>query len=100
MVLGAVSISSAAVEFSALKLAEDCRIYGGLEAANIAVIGAGIRNQYYNYLVIHRMCSANEGKMARLVLVHLETQNVKRVTVVNRSPDRVIELQNEFPGTL
>lgn len=48
----------------------------GLEAANIAIIGA--------------------GKMARLLLVHLDTQSVKRVTIVNRSPDRVKDLQAEF----
>lgn len=75
---GAVSISSAAVEFSAWKLAEDCNIHQGMEAANIAIIGA--------------------GKMARLLLVHLETQGVKQVTIVNRSPDRVKELETEFPG--
>jgi len=56
----------------------DCGVRQGLEAANIAIIGA--------------------GKMARLLLVHLETQDVKRVTVVNRSPERVTELQIEFPN--
>jgi glutamyl-tRNA reductase len=75
---GAVSISSAAAEFTASKIANDCGILAGLEAANICIIGA--------------------GAMARLLLVHLETQGVKKVTVVNRSPDRVLELQKEFPG--
>ena len=75
---GAVSISSAAAEFTALKLAGDCGIHTGLEGANVCIIGA--------------------GKMARLLLVHLETQGVKKVTIVNRSKERVLELQAEFPS--
>eukprot|EP00981_Chlorochromonas_danica_P014142 scaffold7413_cov177-Ochromonas_danica.AAC.8 len=74
---GAVSISSAAAEFSAFKLVDDCQITTGMKDAKIAIIGA--------------------GKMARLLLIHLETQGVEEVTIVNRSPARVIELQNEFP---
>ena len=73
----AVSISSAAAEFTEMKIKEDCGIQNGLEGANICIIGA--------------------GKMARLLLVHLQTQGVTTVTIVNRSPDRVIELRNEFP---
>lgn len=73
---GAVSISSAAAEFTALKLKPDCHIEK-LAEANIAIIGA--------------------GKMARLLLVHLQTQDVNKVTIVNRSPDRVLELRKEFP---
>lgn len=75
---GAVSISSAAAEFTAMKIEKDCGLHGGLESANVAIIGA--------------------GKMARLLLVHLETQGVKKVTIVNRSPERVHELQTEFPN--
>lgn len=75
---GAVSISSAAAEFTAMKIADDCGILSGLESANVCIIGA--------------------GKMARLLLVHLETQGVQKVTIVNRSKERVIELQAEFPG--
>lgn len=75
---GAVSISSAAVEFSAFKIKQDWGFQGGLEETSICIIGA--------------------GKMARLLLVHVETQDVKKITVVNRSPERVIELQNEFPN--
>jgi glutamyl-tRNA reductase len=75
---GAVSISSAAAEFSATKLKEDNNIESGKMAdAKITIIGA--------------------GKMARLLLVHLATQDVKKVTVVNRSEARVLELQQEFP---
>ena len=74
---GAVSISSAAAEFTEMKIKGDCGIQNGLEGANICIIGA--------------------GKMARLLLVHLQTQGVTTVTIVNRSPDRVLELRNEFP---
>jgi len=73
---GAVSISSAAAEFSALKLRETC----GLESMAEA-----------------RVCIIGAGKMARLLLVHLQTQGVKEVSIVNRSPERVEELQKEFP---
>ena len=72
---GAVSISSAAAEFTAFRLAEDLGLQA-MEEARVCIIGA--------------------GKMARLLLVHLQTQGVKEVTIVNRSPDRVIELRQEF----
>ena len=49
---GAVSISSAAAEFTEMKVKDDCAIQNGLEGANICIIGA--------------------GKMARLLLVHLQ----------------------------
>jgi glutamyl-tRNA reductase len=73
---GAVSISSAAAEFTEMKIKGDCNV-DSIENANICIIGA--------------------GKMARLLIVHLQTQGVKKVTIVNRSPDRVLELRNEFP---
>ena len=37
------------------------------------------------------------GKMARLLLVHLQTQDVKEITIVNRSPGSVDTLKAEFP---
>lgn len=73
---GAVSISSAAAEFSAMKIQDDCGV-PDMAAANVAIIGA--------------------GKMARLLVVHLQSQGVKEITVVNRSPERVEELKNDFP---
>ena len=76
---GAVSISSAAAEFSAMKLLEDCGV-SSMEQAKIAIIGA--------------------GKMARLLVVHLASMGVKEITVVNRSPERVEELQKEFPDLI
>eukprot|EP01036_Dinobryon_divergens_P030699 gene30699-39983_t len=74
---GAVSISSAALEFSQMTLARDCGITTGLKDARISIIGA--------------------GKMARLLLVHLGTLDVKKVIIVNRSKDKMAELQAEFP---
>jgi len=73
---GAVSISSAAAEFSALMINQDCNV-PEMDQAKISIIGA--------------------GKMARLLLIHLQTQGVKEITVVNRSPERVEELQKEMP---
>jgi len=73
---GAVSISSAAAEFTNWKIHEDLGI-NGIEDAKICILGA--------------------GKMARLLLVHLQTQGVKKVHIVNRSPDRVVALREEFP---
>jgi glutamyl-tRNA reductase len=74
---GAVSISSAAAEFTSMKLKEDCDI-DEISDANIVIIGA--------------------GKMTRLLLAHLESQGIKKITIVNRSMDRMVELQNEFPS--
>lgn len=73
---GAVSISSAAAEFTKMKLANDCNI-DAMSEAEIVIIGA--------------------GKMARLLLVHLQTQGVGRVKIVNRSSARVEALREEFP---
>jgi glutamyl-tRNA reductase len=74
---GAVSISSAAAQFTAQHVARDCLI-GHIRDANVCIIGT--------------------GKMARLLLVHLQTEGVKSVTVVNRSPNRFEELRAEFPN--
>ena len=73
---GAVSISSAAAEFTNLCIEEDLG-KASIADARITILGA--------------------GKMARLLLVHLQTQGVKEVHIVNRSPDRVISLRDEFP---
>ena len=60
-----------------MKVKDDCGIQNGLEGANICIIGA--------------------GKMARLLLVHLQTQGVKTVTIVNRSPDKVFNYPSMHP---
>jgi glutamyl-tRNA reductase len=60
-----VSISSAAAEFSAYTLAQTSQgVLKDMSEAKIVILGA--------------------GKMARLLLIHLQTQGVKGVTVVNR----------------
>ena len=73
---GAVSISSAAAEFTNLRVGEDLG-KASIADARITILGA--------------------GKMARLLLVHLQTLGVQKVHIVNRSPDRVVELREEFP---
>lgn len=73
---GAVSVSSAAAEFTVSRLKEDCGVEN-INTARITIIGA--------------------GKMARLLLIHLQTLGVNAVTVVNLSLDSIEELQTEFP---
>ena len=73
---GAVSISSAAAEFTDMKLIEDLGVES-IADSSICILGA--------------------GKMARLLIVHLQTQGVKKIRIVNRSPDRVEGLREEFP---
>jgi len=72
---GAVSVSGAAAELAALKLAQAGR--PPLEALHVVVIGA--------------------GKMGRLLLKHLQAKGVRAVTVVNRSLPRAEALAAEFP---
>lgn len=74
---GAVSISSAAIEFSLLKLENDCNIKNkNLDETSITIVGA--------------------GKMTRLLLIHLMSLGLKKVLIVNRSEDSVKKLQEEF----
>lgn len=69
---GAVSVSSAAVEFMSMKLRQEKELRS-FDSLNHVIIGA--------------------GKMSRLLLIHLESQGVKAVTLVNRSPESVEKLQ-------
>lgn len=73
---GAVSVSSAAAQFSATKIQEETG-RASLEDCEITVVGA--------------------GSMARLLLVHLQSQGVQKVKIVNRSKERVVLLQSECP---
>ena len=67
---GAVSISSAAAEFTQFVIEETSEGHvKDIADSKITIIGA--------------------GKMARLLLVHLQTQKVTEVTIVNRSPGSV-----------
>lgn len=69
---GAISVSSAAVEFILMKLQQEHETVP-LDSLNHVVVGA--------------------GKMARLLLIHLQSHGVTNVTVVNRSPESVKQLQ-------
>ena len=73
---GAVSVSSAAAEFTVARLTEDIGV-PSIKAARIMIVGA--------------------GKMARLLLVHLQILGVEAVTVVNRDLESITVLQSEFP---
>lgn len=72
---GAVSISSAAVEFSNMRAGKD--LDKTLMDSTVAIIGA--------------------GKMTRLLLVHLGSLGMKKVILVNRSMPKCTELIEEFP---
>jgi len=72
---GAVSISSAAVELAALQAENDLKM--PLKDASVCIVGA--------------------GKMARLLVQHLVSASVSRITIVNRSVERAQELANMFP---
>lgn len=72
---GAVSISSAAVEFSDHK--SPAVLGKEFQEASVAIIGA--------------------GKMSRLLMIHLASQKIKKITLLNRSLPRAEELAKEFP---
>jgi len=72
---GAVSISSAAVELAMLKSRSD--LNKPLPQLNIAVVGA--------------------GKMSRLLLTHLASHGVTKVTLLNRSRKSAEELAAGYP---
>jgi glutamyl-tRNA reductase len=67
---GAVSISSAAVELAQIKAQN-------LAACRVAIIGA--------------------GKMARLLVQHLQSKGAARIAIVNRSIEGAKELAKQFP---
>ncbi|KAA8498367.1 Glutamyl-tRNA reductase [Porphyridium purpureum] len=72
---GAVSISSAAVELAELKCDGD--VLKMIQDCRICILGA--------------------GKMSRLLVQHLTSRNVQHIAVVNRSRERMDELQKMFP---
>jgi len=71
---GAVSISSAAVEFGKFRCEPDLR--KSFEKARLLIVGA--------------------GTMSRLLLIHLQSLGVKKVTLVNRSMPKCRDLEAEF----
>lgn len=72
---GSVSISSAAVELSEMLCQKDLNL--PFSEARLAVVGA--------------------GKMTRLLITHLASRGLERITIVNRSVGRPQELQEQFP---
>lgn len=73
---GAVSVSSAAAEFTIDRLQEDCGI-SDLTRARVTIVGA--------------------GKMARLLLDHLGAMGLTAVTVVNLDLESIEQLASEYP---
>lgn len=72
---GSVSISSAAVELSEMMSMKDLNL--PFSEARLAVVGA--------------------GKMTRLLITHLASRGLEKITIVNRSLGRPQELQEQFP---
>jgi len=72
---GSVSISSAAVELSEMYSMKDLNL--PFSEARLAVVGA--------------------GKMTRLLITHLASRGLEKITIVNRSLGRPQELQEQFP---
>lgn len=72
---GSVSISSAAVELSEMLSMPDLNL--PFSQARLAVVGA--------------------GKMTRLLITHLASRGLEKITIVNRSLGRPQELQEQFP---
>jgi len=72
---GSVSISSAAAELSEERSLRDLNL--PFSEARLAVVGA--------------------GKMTRLLITHLASKKLEKITIVNRSVERPQELQKQFP---
>ena len=72
---GSVSISSAAVELSEMLSQQDLNL--PFSETRLAVVGA--------------------GKMTRLLITHLASRGLEKITIVNRSLGRPQELQEMFP---
>lgn len=77
---GAVSISSAAVELAQLKVGQARGVDDlvPLDQEQIAVVGA--------------------GRMARLLLQHLQAKGAKGVVLLNRTVERAEQMAADFPG--
>jgi len=72
---GAVSISSAAVELAILKCPPD--LGKPLHESRVLIIGA--------------------GKMSKLLMTHLASHGVTKLTLLNRSPERAHALAEQYP---
>ena len=72
---GSVSVSSAAVELSEMLSMQDLNL--PFSEARLAVVGA--------------------GTMTRLLITHLASRGLEKITIVNRSMQRPQELAEQFP---
>ena len=72
---GSVSISSAAAELSEMRSMQDLQL--PFSEARLAVVGA--------------------GKMTRLLVTHLASRGLEKISIVNRSMKRPQELAEQFP---
>uniref|UniRef100_A0A7S2V0V0 Glutamyl-tRNA reductase n=1 Tax=Fibrocapsa japonica TaxID=94617 RepID=A0A7S2V0V0_9STRA len=72
---GAVSISSAAVEFSNMRAPKD------------------LNKDFLD----SKLCIVGAGKMSRLLVTHMSSFGVKEVTLVNRNLDNAQALADEYP---
>jgi len=72
---GSVSISSAAVELSEMLSTQDLQL--PFSEARLTAVGA--------------------GKMTRLLITHLASRGLEKITILNRSLGRPQELQEQFP---
>ena len=72
---GSVSISSAAVELTEMLSQQDLQL--PFSEARLAVVGA--------------------GTMTRLLITHLASRGLEKITIVNRSKARPMELAEQFP---
>jgi glutamyl-tRNA reductase len=84
---GAVSVSSAAVELAAMKLA----------GVGVGVGVEGGRRRMVSLAMGAKVLIVGAGKMSKLLVKHLLSKGCRKMTVVNRSERRVAELQAEFP---
>jgi glutamyl-tRNA reductase len=94
---GSVSISSAAAAFTTGILKGELNEMVQPTAGSASEPRTRPSEHVYPALDQARIAILGAGKMARLLLVHLESQGIKNVTIVNRTPERIRELQQEFP---
>lgn len=101
---GAVSISSAAAEFTSGVLSGELPdLVQGTETSGCGAVKSTDKSCVVGSAPPLTMDKARitilgAGKMSRLLLIHLESHGIRNVTIVNRSPERMKELQSEFPG--
>jgi glutamyl-tRNA reductase len=98
---GAVSISSAAAEFTSGVLSGELPdlVQGDAQSQSVSSSSCSSSSSAPPLTMDKaRITILGAGKMSRLLLIHLESHGIRNVTIVNRSPERMQELQAEFPN--